>query len=402
MVGARCNVPLPTTPQSMAPHPSMATAYGPIPIVGARGNVPRPRGHNMNITAITATPVRLPIPYPLYPGEGAGARAFLWPSKSRAASRKTWPGRAPISWRSGVARARPGGGCVGQHLPDTMPTADSGKKSHARLVLPTVVGTLRPTGGSQDGAVGDASPPGPAQVAQDARGGGSMTLFDAELLVAMNVIEFELRAGGPVSWADFWLTPRRLRGSDFLMRWSQGRWSEDLLIGAVNMTERYFALPYGPSSAAPDDDVRAFELYFERLDRAGLGSLKRPDLLVFPSSERSSVEAAVGQVGGVGELPFTPEDASAIQALLARSVLAVECENSLWKCRQMPDFGADLRPQRRPDAPPPSPETPPTYRPFSVPGRRKPHPQHPEHAKPGRRSAAGARRGRVRSEPTAR
>jgi len=179
------------------------------------------------------------------------------------------------------------------------------------------------------------------------------------------------------------------------MRWSQGRWSEDLLIGAVNMTERYFALPYGPSSAAPDDDVRAFELYFERLDRAGLGSLKRPDLLVFPSSERSSVEAAVGQVGGVGELPFTPEDASAIQALLARSVLAVECENSLWKCRQMPDFGADLRPQRRPDAPPPSPETPPTYRPFSVPGRRKPHPQHPEHAKPGRRSAAGARRGRA-------
>jgi|GEM_PF-4742413 hypothetical protein len=29
------------------------------------------------------------------------------------------------------------------------------------------------------------------------------------------------------------------------------------------------------------DDVRAFELYFERLELAGLGNIKRPDLLIF-------------------------------------------------------------------------------------------------------------------------
>ena len=174
-----------------------------------------------------------------------------------------------------------------------------------------------------------------------------MRCFDHALLVATEDIEFELRAAGPVPWSEFWLNPRRLRGSDFLMRWSQGRWSEDLLIQAVNDTGRYFAVPYGPSSTAPDDDVRAFELYFERLEQAGLGNLKRPDLLVFRVSDRSSVDAAVASVGGVEELPFTPEDAPAIKRLLAHSVVAVECENSLWKSKQMRDYGTVLKPQRR-------------------------------------------------------
>ncbi len=31
---------------------------------------------------------------------------------------------------------------------------------------------------------------------------------------------------------DFVINPRRLRGSDFLMRWSQGRWSEEIVIRA--------------------------------------------------------------------------------------------------------------------------------------------------------------------------
>lgn len=174
-----------------------------------------------------------------------------------------------------------------------------------------------------------------------------MRSFDNALLVATEDIELELRAGGPLPWSDFWLNPRRLRGSDFLMRWSQGRWSENLLVDAVNDTRRYFALPYGPSSTAPDDDVRAFELYFERLEQAGLGDVKRPDLLVFRASDRARVDAAVAKAGGVEELPFTSEDAPSIRELLRHAIVAVECENSLWKSRQMPDYGPVLKPMRR-------------------------------------------------------
>ena len=53
---------------------------------------------------------------------------------------------------------------------------------------------------------------------------------------------------------------------------------------AVNETKDFFALPYGPSGVAPDSDVREFELYFERLEAAGLGKVKRPDLLIFHRS----------------------------------------------------------------------------------------------------------------------
>ena len=80
---------------------------------------------------------------------------------------------------------------------------------------------------------------------------------------------------------DEWNRLEGLRGSDFLMRWSQGVWSEERMIQAVNGTNEFFAMPYGPSSTAPEDDVREFELYFERLEAAGLRDVKRPDLLVF-------------------------------------------------------------------------------------------------------------------------
>lgn len=104
-----------------------------------------------------------------------------------------------------------------------------------------------------------------------------MHLFEKVLSVCVEDIEFEFRGQPSVEWLNFLLNPRRLRGSDFLMRWSQGVWSEERITQAVNRTEEYFALPYGPSSIAPDDDVRAFELYFERLEAAGLGAIKRPD-----------------------------------------------------------------------------------------------------------------------------
>jgi hypothetical protein len=148
-------------------------------------------------------------------------------------------------------------------------------------------------------------------------------------------------------WVEFWLNPRRLRGSDFLMRWSQGVWSEQRLVEAVAATGRFFALPYGPSGTAPSNDVRAFELYFERLEQAGLGDLKRPDLLIFSVDCREEVREITTELGGLTELPFTSEENPAMQRLLTRACLAVECENSLWRASRMPDFGKPLTPQRR-------------------------------------------------------
>ena len=91
------------------------------------------------------------------------------------------------------------------------------------------------------------------------------------------------------------------------MRWSQGVWSEKRVMDAVNRTSEFFAIPYGPSGTAPDDDVRAFELYFERLEAAGLGQVKRPDLLIFKTSERLWVETFLAKMGGTEELPFQLE-----------------------------------------------------------------------------------------------
>jgi len=158
-----------------------------------------------------------------------------------------------------------------------------------------------------------------------------------------------LRGMDRVPWAEFLLNPRRLRGSDFLMRWSQGVWSEERLTQAVNSTGKYFAMPYGPSGTAPDNDVRAFELYFERLEQAGLGKIKRPDLLLYRIQDKAKVDSVVKQLGGLSELPFTPEDEAKMQDLLAHAVVAVECENSLWRAKQMPDYAKPLTPQKRLD-----------------------------------------------------
>jgi len=71
-----------------------------------------------------------------------------------------------------------------------------------------------------------------------------MHLFEKVLSVSKEDIEFELRGVKEISWADLWLNPRRLRGSDFLMRWSQGVWSEKRLTDAINQTNQFYAIPY--------------------------------------------------------------------------------------------------------------------------------------------------------------
>ena len=169
--------------------------------------------------------------------------------------------------------------------------------------------------------------------------------FERALSVATEDIELELRGVTEISWADFWLNPRKLRGSDFLMRWSQGVWSEKRLIDATNKTNKFYAIPYGPSGTAPTNDVRAFELYFERLEAAGLGHIKRPDLLIYKIEDKAFVDNFIESIGGEEELPFITEDK--LQPLILKAIIAVECENSLWVAEKMPAYNLPMKPQKR-------------------------------------------------------
>ncbi len=171
--------------------------------------------------------------------------------------------------------------------------------------------------------------------------------FESALQVMRDEVEFSLEHFGQVPWSDFLLNPRKLRGSDFLMRWSQGVWSEQQLVRAVDAAGEFFALPYGPSGVAPTDDVRSYELYFERLEHAGRAHIKRPDLLVFRDVNRITVTQLLRELGGAPELPFTEEDDPRMAQLIALSVVAIECENSLWRAKQMPAYNQPLRPQKR-------------------------------------------------------
>jgi hypothetical protein len=171
--------------------------------------------------------------------------------------------------------------------------------------------------------------------------------FESWLSVSVEHLDGILENPPSLRWVEFWLNPRRLRGSDFLMRWSQGVWSEKRLIEAVNQTSEFFAIPYGPSGIAPTGSVREFELYFERLEAAGLGQIKRPDLLILRACDKAALEQDITGAGGLSELPFIAEDDKRMTAILRRALIAVECENSLWRGRKMPDFNTPLRPQKR-------------------------------------------------------
>ena len=111
---------------------------------------------------------------------------------------------------------------------------------------------------------------------------------------------------GDESNESYWLNPRRIRGSDFLMRWSQGVWSEMITISAINESQKYFAIPYGASSVAPNDPKKA-ELYFDRLDKVNAKDMKRPDILIYSIKDRDIVESEIKKLGGLEELPFTEE-----------------------------------------------------------------------------------------------
>ncbi|MBI2872531.1 MAG: AccI family restriction endonuclease [Chloroflexi bacterium] len=116
--------------------------------------------------------------------------------------------------------------------------------------------------------------------------------------------------------------------------------------GSAPLDTPFSATCYGPSGVAPTD-VREFELYFERLEAAGLGNIKRPDILVFRKTDANFVSDIVEKLGGDKELPFIPENNKGMRALLSRTIVGVECENSLWVAKQMPNYGTPLSPQKR-------------------------------------------------------
>jgi hypothetical protein len=133
---------------------------------------------------------------------------------------------------------------------------------------------------------------------------------------------------------ELYLNPRYLRGSDFLMRFSQGRWAEDIVTRTINTTDDFCAVPYGPSSVAPSDP-HEMERYFERLDKAGAIG-KQPDLLILPRDAYQVIRPQLEDIG-LANLPFTPE--ADLDFLHSRAIMAVEVENSLWVGREMPNYG---------------------------------------------------------------
>ncbi len=173
-----------------------------------------------------------------------------------------------------------------------------------------------------------------------------MHLYEKVLLVPCEETERNFYFIDSYPWCEFLMNPRMLRGSDFLMRWSQGVWSEKRLIDAVNTSGEFFALPYGPSGTAPEDP-RGVELYFEKLEAVGLQDQKRPDLLIFKASEKNRILKLVEALGGEAEIAFTPDSDERISEILDKAFIAIECENSLWRAGQMPGFNQPLKPMRR-------------------------------------------------------
>jgi len=134
----------------------------------------------------------------------------------------------------------------------------------------------------------------------------------------------------------FLVNPRRLRGSDFLMRWAQGRWSEEIVVRALNATDQFGVIPYGPSTVAPEDP-NELELFFEKMDVIGQEG-KRPDLLLFDKEKfRWARDELQNRLGDVEKAPETPS--SQLLHVIAKARVALEIENSLWVTEKMPGFG---------------------------------------------------------------
>jgi len=134
----------------------------------------------------------------------------------------------------------------------------------------------------------------------------------------------------------FTVNPHRLRGSDFLMRWAQGRWAEEIVIQSLNQSNRFRVVPYGPSTVAPEEPS-ALESFFEKMDVIAQEG-KRPDILLYDMHifERVQTEL-IERLGSIEKMAETPS--FQVHDLIARSRAAIEIENSLWVTEKMPGVG---------------------------------------------------------------
>lgn len=123
------------------------------------------------------------------------------------------------------------------------------------------------------------------------------------------------------------------RGSDFAMRYEQGRFSELRIIDSITASKEYCALPYGRSAVGPKDKGK-IAAYFEEFTKLEGEGFKRPDILVL---RRHDFEELQPYIQTLGDTTLATDEA--MQPIFDRSVCAIEAENSLWVAEKMPDFG---------------------------------------------------------------
>jgi hypothetical protein len=158
---------------------------------------------------------------------------------------------------------------------------------------------------------------------------GQLDYFNLYLQLPTSELIWEIGGAFPLSpdEINYLINPRRLRGSDFLMRWAQGRWSEEIVIRALNQTKHFGIIPYGPSTVAPEDPEE-LELFFQKMDVINQEG-KRPDLLLYDRATydraRNEVERRLGSVEKVAET-----SSSLLEDVISKATAALEVENSLW------------------------------------------------------------------------
>ncbi len=131
--------------------------------------------------------------------------------------------------------------------------------------------------------------------------------------------------------------PPQFRGSDFTMRWEQGRWAEEVVMKAINSTRQFRAIPYGRSQISVETDHQAKAEYWRNYV-AVEKNWKRPDFLLL----RKSV--VVRNRGAWRSLMrnSTVSSDQRLSPVLRHAICGLECENSLWKTKKMPDAGTTL------------------------------------------------------------
>ncbi len=123
--------------------------------------------------------------------------------------------------------------------------------------------------------------------------------------------------------------PPTFRGSDFTMRWEQGRWSESRIMEAINNSKKFRAIAYGRSQLGPSDSSKMGKYWAEYAAAESHG--KRPDLLVLKVRDYDFAMRVLGE-------DPTIVDEQVFEPVVRRAVCGIEAENSLWVAKKMPDF----------------------------------------------------------------